>query len=70
MHKSDIIDLSDFFNKCTFKPFINRTVRAIKVSKHLSKGFHEKMLKYAMSIGMGGLGYLEVQEDLSFKGPS
>ena len=27
------------------------------------------MLKYAMSIGMGGLGYLEVQEDLSFKGP-
>ena len=22
-----------------------------------------------MSIGMGGLGYLEVQEDLSFKGP-
>lgn len=64
-----IIDLSNFFNKCTFKPFINRTVRAIKVSKHLSKGFHEKMLKYAMSIGMGGLGYLEVQEDLSFKGP-
>ena len=27
------------------------------------------MLKYAMSIGMGGLGYLEVQEDNTFKGP-
>lgn len=64
-----IIDLSEFFNKCTFKPFINRTVRAIKVSGHMSKGFHEKMLDYAMSIGIGGLGYLEVQEDLSFKGP-
>lgn len=64
-----IIDLSEFFNKCKFKPFINRTVRAIKVSGHMSKGFHEKMLSYAMSIGMGGLGYLEVQEDLSFKGP-
>ena len=64
-----IIDLSDFFNQCTFKPFINRTVRAIKVKRHLSKGFHEKLLKYALSIGMGGLGYLEVQEDLSFKGP-
>ena len=64
-----IIDLSDFFKKCTFKPFIDRTVRAIKVKGHLSKGFHEKMLSYAMSIGMGGLGYLEVQEDLSFKGP-
>ena len=64
-----IIDLSDFFKKCTFKPFINRTVRAIKVKGHLSKGFHEKMLEYAKSIGMGGLGYLEVQEDLSYKGP-
>ena len=64
-----IIDLSEFFSKCTFKPFINRTVRAIKVKGHLSKGFHEKMLQYAMSIGMSGLGYLEVQVDLSFKGP-
>ena len=64
-----IIDLSDFFKKCTFKPFIDRTVRAIKVKGHISKGFHEKMLDYAMSIGMKGLGYLEVQEDLSFKGP-
>ena len=64
-----IIDLSDFFNKCTFKPFINTTVRGIKVNKQMSKGFHEKMLSYAMSIGMGGLGYLEVQDDLSYKGP-
>ena len=64
-----IIDLSDFFQKCTFKPFIDKTVRAIKVKKHLSKGFHEKMLNFATSIGMAGLGYLEVQEDLSFKGP-
>ena len=64
-----IIDLSKFFSRCTFKPFIGRTVRAIKVSGHMSKGFHEKMLDYAMKIGMKGLGYLEVQEDLSYKGP-
>ena len=64
-----IIDLSEFFKKCTFKPFIDRTVRAIKVKGQFSKGFHEKMLDFAKSIGMGGLGYLEVQEDLSFKGP-
>ena len=64
-----IIDLSEFFKQCTFKPFINRTVRAIKVNKYLSKGFHEKMLEYAMSLGMPGLGYLEVQEDMSLKGP-
>lgn len=64
-----IIDLSEFFKQCTFKPFINRTVRAIKVNKHLSKGFHEKMLEYAMSLGIPGLGYLEIQEDMSLKGP-
>lgn len=27
------------------------------------------MLEYAMSLGMPGLGYLEVQEDMSLKGP-
>ena len=64
-----IIDLTEFFQSCTFKPFIGRTVRAIKVSGQMSKGFHEKMLDFAMSIGMAGLGYLEVQEDLSYKGP-
>ena len=64
-----IIDVTDFFQKCTFKPFHNKTVRAIKVHADMSKGFHEKMLEYAMSIGMGGLGFLEVQDDLSYKGP-
>ena len=64
-----IVDVTDFFQKCTFKPFHGITVRAIKVEGHMSKGFHEKMLEFAKSIGMGGLGYLEVQEDLSFKGP-
>ena len=64
-----IVDLTEFFQRCTFKPFHGKTVRSIKVTGHMSKGFHEKMLEYALSIGMGGLGYLEVQEDLSFKGP-
>ncbi len=64
-----IIDVTDFFQKCTFKPFIKRTVRAIKVHADMSKGFHEKLLSFAVSLGMGGLGYLEVAEDLSYKGP-
>ncbi len=64
-----IIDVTDFFQRCTFKPFHNTTVRAIKVHANMSKGFHEKLLKFAQSIGMGGLGYLEVKEDLSYKGP-
>ena len=64
-----IIDVTDFFQKCTFKPFVGRTVRAIKVHADMSKGFHEKLLKFATDMGMGGLGYLEVAEDLSYKGP-
>ncbi len=64
-----IIDVTEFFQRCTFKPFHNKTVRAIKVHAEMSKGFHEKMLEFAISIGMGGLGFLEIQEDLSYKGP-
>ena len=64
-----IIDVTVFFQKCTFKPFIGKTVRAIKVHANMSKGFHEKLLKFATGIGMGGLGYLEVLEDGSYKGP-
>ena len=64
-----IIDVTDFFQRCTFKPFIGKTVRAVKVHANMSKGVHEKLLKFATGIGMGGLGYLEVLEDLSYKGP-
>ena len=64
-----IVDVTDFFQRCTFKPFNGKTVRAINVHAKLSKGQHEKLLKFAQSIGMGGLGYLEVLEDMSYKGP-
>ena len=64
-----IVDVTDFFQRCTFKPFHKKTVRAIKVHANMSKGFHEKLLKFAQSIGMGGLGYLEVKEDKTYKGP-
>ncbi len=64
-----IIDVTDFFQRCTFKPFHGKTVRAINVHAKLSKGQHEKLLKFATGIGMGGLGYLEILEDMSYKGP-
>ena len=64
-----IMDVTEFFQRCTFKPFQKRIVRAIRVHADMSKGFHEKLLKFATSIGMGGLGYLEVMEDKSYKGP-
>ncbi len=64
-----ILDVTEFFQKCSFKPFLEKTVRAIRVHAEMSKGFHEKLLKFATGIGMGGLGYLEIMEDGSYKGP-
>lgn len=64
-----IMDLTEFFQKCSFRPFIGRTVRAIKVHAEMSKGFHEKLLSFATSLGMGGLGYLEVADDMTYRGP-
>jgi len=64
-----IMDLTEFFQKCTFKPFMGKTVRAIKVHADMSKSFHDRLLKFATGLGMGGLGYLEVMEDKTYKGP-
>ncbi len=64
-----IIDLTEFFQECTFQPFLGKTVRAIRVHAEMSKSFHGKLLKFATGIGMGGLGYLETMEDGSYKGP-
>lgn len=64
-----ILDVTAFFQECSFRPFLHRTVRAIKVHAEMSKGFHEKLLSFATGMGMGGLGYLEVAQDLSYKGP-
>ncbi|MCI9530252.1 MAG: aspartate--tRNA ligase [Lachnospiraceae bacterium] len=64
-----IMDLTGFFQKCTFRPFLGKTVRAIRVHAEMSKGFHSKLLEFAMSLGMGGLGYLEALEDGTYKGP-
>jgi aspartyl-tRNA synthetase len=64
-----IMDVTDFFQGCTFRPFLGKCVRAIRVRSCMSNGFHEKLLQFACSLGMGGLGYLELEEDLSYKGP-
>ena len=65
-----IADLTDFFADVDFKPFKGRPVRGIVApAGKQSKSFFEKMLGYAESIGMKGLGYLTVLEDGSYKGP-
>ena len=66
-----ITDISDMFLETDFKPFLKKTVRAIAVpgAASRSKSFFENMEKYALGIGMKGLGYVKVNEDLTFAGP-
>lgn len=67
----EIIDISDLFVDSGFKPFANKTVRAINVPgmASQSKSFFEKMEQYALSIGMKGLGYIKVDENFNYLGP-
>ena len=67
----EIIDVSDIFENSDFAPFRGKTVRAINVPNcaSKSKGFFEKMLDYATSIGMKGLGYFKVDDDMNLLGP-
>ena len=66
-----IQDLTEYFADVAFKPFQKKPVRGIVVNEctKMPKSFFEKMLDFAMSIGMKGLGYIEVEEDGSYKGP-
>lgn len=67
----EIIDLSDIFENSEFKPFKGVTVRGIKVDDLASKSnsWFNEVVDYAKSIGMPGIGYITVQDDMSFKGP-
>ena len=67
----EIVDISDLFVETGFAPFRGRTVRAICVPGCASqpKSFFENMEKFALEIGMKGLGYIKVNEDMSYSGP-
>jgi aspartyl-tRNA synthetase len=67
----EIIDISPFFEKVNFDPFKGRIVRAIRVpdASGQSKSWFKDMEKFALGIGMKGLGYITVQEDGTYKGP-
>lgn len=67
----EIIDISDMFINTDFKPFRKKMVRAINVPDCGSqpKSFFEKMLKFAMEIGMKGLGYIKVDDEMKYHGP-
>lgn len=66
-----IKDISDMFVETDFAPFRVKTVRSINVpnAASQSKSWFKKMEEFALSIGMKGLGYVKVREDLTFDGP-
>ena len=67
----EIIDLTEVFKNTTFKPFFGATVRGIKVDDLASKSnsWFNEVVAFANSIGMPGIGYISVTEDMTFKGP-
>ena len=66
-----IVEISDVFEETDFKPFLKKTVRSINVpgAAKQSKSWFKKMEEFALSIGMKGLGYVKVRDDMTFDGP-
>ena len=67
----EIVEISDMFEETDFKPFLKKCVRSINVpgAASCSKSWFKKMEEFALSIGMKGLGYVKVTDDLLFDGP-
>ena len=66
-----IIDISQMFVETDFAPFRKKTVRAVSVpgSSSQPKRFFEEMLGFATEIGMKGLGYIKVDDEMKYQGP-
>ena len=67
----EIVEISDMFVETDFAPFRKKTVRSLNVpaAASLSKKWFKRMEEFALSIGMKGLGYVKVNDDLTFDGP-
>ena len=67
----EIKEISDMFVETDFAPFRKKCVRSINVPNAAaqSKKWFKRMEEFALSIGMKGLGYVKVNEDLTFDGP-
>lgn len=67
----EIIDLTEEFKETTFKPFQKAIIRGIKVDNLADKpnSWFNEVVDYANKIGMPGIGYISVLEDMTFKGP-
>ena len=67
----EIVDLTDIFFNTSFKPFFNVPVRGIKVDNisDKSNSWYNELVEYVMNNGLKGLGYVKVNDDMSFAGP-
>ncbi len=67
----EIVEISDMFEETDFKPFLKKCVRSINVpgAASCSKSWFKKMEEFALSIGMKGLGYVKVTDEMLFDGP-
>ena len=67
----EIIDLSETLKDTTFKPFQKTVIKGIAVDDLASKSnsWFNDLVDFAKKIGMPGIGYITVNDDMSFKGP-
>ena len=64
----EIVELTDIFSKTTFTPFLNTTIRGIKVENlEKSNSWFKSMEEYVKSIGGSALAYIKVNDDMTFK---
>lgn len=66
-----IMDVSDIFMNSSFAPFRNTIVKSIVVKgiADKSNSWFNEVVDYAKEIGMPGIGYFKIMDDLSFNGP-
>ena len=67
----ELTDLTDVFEETTFRPFKGVTVLGITVEDIASRSnsWFNELVDFAKTIGMPGIGYFKVNEDMSFAGP-
>lgn len=66
-----IVDISEVFEGSGFSAFEGKTIRAISVPNCSSqpRKFFDRMQDFALGLGMKGLGYVKVGENLELSGP-
>ncbi|MGN1357877.1 MAG: aspartate--tRNA ligase [Bacilli bacterium] len=64
-------DVSEIFEDTMFKPFRKTVVKAIVVDDIANKSntWFNELVEYANGIGMPGIGYFKIMDDMSFNGP-